>query len=78
MANSLILPAELLQGGDGLVDVIGEGEQQVAIFAGLHQVFQQRLNGNLLGPEVLAQEDHRAGEAIGEVVVLHRFLENLL
>lgn len=70
--------AEGLQGGDHLFDVVGEGEQQVLVFAGLHQVLNQRINRNVLGPETLAQENHRAGETEGEVVVLHRLLENLL
>ncbi len=74
----VLMLAELLQGGDGLVDVVGEGEQQVAVFAGFHQIFQQGIDGDFLGPETLAQEDHGAGEAIGEVVVLHRLLEDFL
>ena len=73
-----VLLAELMQGGDGLVDVVGEGEQQVLVFACFHEVLQQGIDRYLLGPETLAQEDHGAGKAVGQVVVLYRLLEYLL
>ena len=73
-----LLVAELLQDVDNLVDVVGEVEQQVLVFAGLHQALHQGIDGDFLGPKVLAQENHRAGEAVGQVMVLHRFLEDFL
>lgn len=70
--------AELLQGGNDLVDVIGEGEQQVPVLAGFHQVFYKGIDRDFLGPEAFSQENHGAGESKGEIVVLHRFLEDFL
>lgn len=68
--KSVSLLAEGLQDGDGLVDVVGEGEQQVPVFTCCHQILQQGVDGDFLGPETLAQEDHRAGEPIVTVVTL--------
>ena len=73
-----LLLAEGPEDGDDLVDVVGEGEQQIFVFAGFHQVLHQGIDRDFLGPELLAQEDHWAGKAVGQVVVLHRFLEDLL
>ena len=70
--------AELLEDVDNLFNVIGEGEQQILVFSGFHQVNEQGIDRYLLGPELLSEEYHGAGETIGEVMVLHRFLEDFL
>ena len=67
-----------LQGVDYFVDVVGDGKQQVAVFASVHHALHEGIDGDFLGPEVFSKENHRAGKAIGQVVVLHRFLEDLL
>ena len=41
-------------------------------------MLDQRVGGDLFGPELPAEEDHGAGETEGEVVVLHGILEDLL
>ncbi len=52
--------AEQLELVDDLVGVVGEGELQVFVHAGVHEVLEQGIDGNSIGPKRLAEEDHGA------------------
>ena len=46
--------------------------------SGCRQLFKHGKRRHLFCPELLAYKHHRTGNAIGEVMVLHRFLEDFL
>lgn len=54
---------EVVEGVDDVVDVVGDREQEVLVAAGGHELLQQGIDGHLLGPVVLAKENHGAGKA---------------
>ena len=58
--------------------VIGECQQQVFITAGGHHVLYHRPYRHVVGPELLAHENHRAGESERQIMVLYGILEDLL
>ena len=60
------------------VEIIGEGELQVLVLAHLNKFLEEWIDWHFFGPEVGAEENHRAGESEGLVVVLHGVLEDFL
>ena len=78
MSADCVVPVEGKDLADHLVGIVGDGEQQVVVFAAGQHVLQERIDRNLLRPELATQEDHRRGIAETEVMILHGLLEHLL
>ena len=70
--------SESMQLGDNLIDVIGEGQQQIPVHARFHHPLQKGIDRHVMRPEVPADEDHRTRVSKGEIVILHGILEHLL
>ena len=70
--------SELMQFRDNLIDIIGEGQQQIPVHTRLHHPLQKGIDGHVMRPEVLANKDHWTRVSKGEIMILHGILEHLL
>ena len=60
------------------IEIIGEGELQILVFAHLDKLLEEWINRHFLCPEFGAEENHRTCESKGLVMVLHSVLEDFL
>ena len=61
-----------------LVQTVSNGKEEILVPARCHHLLHERVDRHLLGPELTAHENHRAGKPERQIVVLYCILEDFL
>ena len=59
-------------------NLVGQAEDEILVSSAVNKVHNQRPDGHVLCPKLLAHKDHWGCITKGEIVVLHRLLEDFL